>query len=237
MKRWAVVFVCLMAITSCEIKENNSVRRIAPDVRSNSPVAFGEELKVFTLNSTEEHYYEMTFPDGRSGSLSDYTSAEARFSEEGLYIVSSYDDEGFIGKDSVFVDILPEPVSCTPDINKLTSPTAGVGMSFTFVGSRSEGGDQRRVYANSSSGDFDMVFGHPEDPAKESTYICRQQSSFNTADEVSVSMNLGGTLYGGTPGQYVNVSVENDKTYFTLCDFEMSRGNTKFIISTRLELD
>ena len=82
-----------------------------------------------------------------------------------------------------------------------------------------------------------MVFGHPNDPSKESTYICRQQSSFNTADEVSVSMNLGGTLYWGTPGQLVHVEVENGKTYFTLCDFEMSRGTTDFLISTRLELD
>lgn len=237
MNRLICIISCFLVMVSCERREKNTVKRVTPILTSNSPVHFGKELRVSTLNYTEQHYYEMLLPSGGTSEVASFTMTEARFSREGLYVVSSFDEEGFIGSDSVIVDIIPAAVPCNPSVNKLTSPTIGVSMDFTFVGSRSEGGDQRRVYANSSSGDFDLVFGHPNDPDKESTYISKQQSSFNTADEVSVSMNLGGTLYWGTPEQFVHVKVESGKTYFILCDFEMISGSTKFLINTRLELD
>ncbi len=238
MKKIAFVLAGITIIlSSCEVREDLKASRVPPNLKSNSPVAFGEELRITTANYNEDHFYEMTFPWGYTTEANQMTYPQARFSNEGLYVVTSYDDQGLIGSDSVIVDIIAAAVPCTPAIDKLTSPTGGVAMDFYFVSSRSEGDDQRRVYANSSNGDFDIIFNLTSDPDKESTFISKQQSGFNTADEVSVSMNLGGSLYWGTPGQYVHVQVENGKTYITLCDFEMSRGTTDFLISTRLELD
>ena len=143
MKRLICIISCLLVMVSCERREENRVRRVAPILTTNSPVQFGQELKVTTLNYQEEHYYEMLFPSGGTSELASFTMAEALFSREGLYVVSSFDEDGFIGSDSVTVDIIPATIPCSPTVNKLTSPTGGVGMDFSFVGSRKEGSDQR----------------------------------------------------------------------------------------------
>lgn len=240
-KLFTPVLAVSMLLSSCENfkDKQNDKFDFKLKLTTNAPVKFNEELKVKVDEVFDDYRYEMTLPGNISGDLTSFHTATARFSNEGWYKIAAYGD----GKpilDSVYVDVIAEPVPCSPAINTLRSNVVNIAMDFYGVGGRVSGSDQYEVDANSSSGDLNLSFGHEEKPAGNRTYITAQMSGFNSADQVSAYIVVAGGInvtYYAEAGQYVHVSEENGQTMITLCNFKMISQYGETIVNARLELD
>lgn len=234
MKRLALPSIlCTLILSSC-LGEKESKFDFNLILETNSPVNFDESLSVAVQETFSDYTYDMIPPNGWSGYDTYYDKDNARFSDKGWYVVHAYGPEGRTVSDSVYVDVIPAQVPCSPSVDQLRSSSLGLDMNFTYVNGRVNFTDFYEVTANSSNGDFYVEFGHEFRPEGDRTYVSQGQTSFLTSDEVSVGMTRGVWWTGGK-GQYVHVTEENGKTYVTLCDFEMNSSAGSVTIDARLE--
>ncbi len=231
-----LLFLTLFITASCERAHNRS-RKIIPVLKSNSPVNYGDTIRVFVANEVvERQRYIITAPPGQSGIYgTTLIEDNARSKNEGLYYVTASLDGGeIVGRDSVIVEVIPAPIPCQPDINTAKSSSLGINMTFTTVESKIERKDWRKITASSPEGYISFLFKGKTDPDKDRTYVTTFENGVNGSDAVYVKLwQKGSSGLSGASDQLLHVTKENGKIYFTLCDFQM--GSTR--INARVELN
>ncbi len=204
---------------------------------TNAPVNFNEELEVKVENYFEGYYYEMDVPSGIKGSKCCYSTDWARYSHEGWYVIrASIDDKKWV--DSVYVDIVPAPITCTPTLNNFKSSDGIVNMNVGASGSINEFG-KYTIRAGSMNAEVTLTFDLDSIPKNEGTFITTRDVRPENADEVKVVMRVyhlrqtPWEIFTFPEKQWIHLSYENGEPYITFCDIPVTTDATvsgKFLV-------
>jgi hypothetical protein len=236
MKRIALLFpvIAFLGLSSCDFVSKEEYQFVP---YSNSPVQNGAYLELGFEQVYDDVLYEITTPSGYVVDQSYYEVSGASFVEEGEYTLRAFDDEHRVTR-SVFVEVIPDSVDCTPPVNTLRSNFSNVSMDFTNVSGKVFN-DTYEIKAYSSTGDVYLDFYTEEKPRGNRTYESTF-GSFGQAYQVSVRATAQGVgAINGRTKQKVHVYQENGSTYLSLCDFKMttSTGGFEVIANINLRLD
>lgn len=221
-------------LSSCELTSKKSYDFVA---YSNSPVQHGTYLELGFRTVYDDLFYEIESPSGYIYDEATVEILEASFTEAGEYTLIAYDGDR-VERRKIFVEVIPDSVSCTPDVNTLRSDVSNVFMDFTNVHGKVLN-DDYEISAYSNTGDLYLEFYTSDEPQGNRTYTSAV-GGFGKGSEVRVrALTQGaGALYGKTE-QSVHVHEENGIRYISLCDFEMTTtgGSFDVLVNAKLKLD
>lgn len=210
--------------TSCKELTKSNHKDFRMRLITNSPVKAGEEVWMKVDSVFDDYTYELRLPDEHTGFSTKFQADKASFTHIGWYKVTARADNNFMAVDSIYLDVLPDSITCTPEVNKLRSNT-NVAMDFRNVYGHVNPVDEYEITANSSTGDMYLIFAMQHQPEPGRTYFCSSPADgFKPQDEVEVYFTWGsfGSRFYGNKGEAVHLTEENGKLVVSLCDFKMS---------------
>lgn len=186
---------------------------------TNAPVHFNERLVVKPSEYFSDYIYTMTYTKSKPYSLNHVDIENARYSDEGWYVITAQRDD-FMRMDSVYVDVIPSIIPCTPDLN-LVESTNGVTRMVVKAIEKINNYGRYIIKAEAPNGLVKLIFTLNEAPDTAATFIT--SSSPYSSDEVEIEIqvyNPSSRYYESESEQLVHLSYENGKRVITFCNLK-----------------